>query len=59
MPRKRITPSARVELVIKRGLAYFGTHWAKRVNQGKHIRRAPLRFRNLDHETTVYDDDAV
>ena len=50
---------ARVELVIKRGPAYFETHSAQQVIQGKRIRRAPIRFRNVHHETTVYDDDAV
>jgi hypothetical protein len=35
---------ARVELVIKRGPAYFETHSVQQVIQGNRKRRAPTRF---------------
>ena len=50
---------ARVELVIKRGPAYFETHSAQQIIQGKRIRRAPTRFANEIHATTLHYADAI
>ena len=50
---------ARVELVIKRGPAYYERHSAQQVIEGKRIRRAPVRFCNVDDASTVYDADAI
>ena len=50
---------ARVELVIKRGPAYFEWHSAQQVIEGNRIRRAPVRFSEIDDAATVYDADAI
>ena len=51
--------SARVELVIKRGPAYYERHSAQQVIEGKRIRRAPARFCDIDDAATLYDADAI
>ena len=50
---------ARVELVIKRGPAYYERHSAQQVIEGNRIRRAPVRFCDIDDASTVYDADAI
>ena len=51
---------ARVELVIKRGPAYYERHSVQQVIEGKRIRRAPVRFCDIDDAAaTLYDADAI
>ena len=50
---------ARVELVIKRGPAYYERHSTQQVIEGKRIRRAPVRLCDFDDAATFYDADAI